>query len=334
MKDVFVSYTTTDKKTAYALVDFLESNGVDCFIAPRDVEPGKAYASDLMHAINECKLVLLIASKAINDSEHVLNEIDVIVEKKKNLLPIFIEDFELNDDFRYYLGRKQWIIAYPEKINNFYSNILDSMQEFFPLNSQKILKSDKAEDAENELKKSKTIFEYVPERGIMINPEDHQRNVSFRTDTLTNMMGGIYESVAKLSDDKTAAEIFFSSGYSSGKNFADRINNQWDTGYSFEELKKKIDKWCQFDSAVGWGRFTADMNFNEEEGIINGKLIINEAIMVDKKNKRRVCSFIRGYCTGVLETLLGSLDVELKCVECPLDNRFKCHCVFDVSVRG
>ena len=34
------------------------------------------------------------------------------------------------------------------------------------------------------------IFEYLPERGIMINTEDHQRNVSFRTDTFIGDFDG------------------------------------------------------------------------------------------------------------------------------------------------
>ncbi|MBR6646620.1 MAG: toll/interleukin-1 receptor domain-containing protein [Clostridia bacterium] len=99
MRDIFVSYTNVDKKTAYQIVDFLEANGVSCFIAPRNIDAGKAYAANLMQAINDCKAVLLIASEAINRSEHVLNEVDVIIEKKKALLPVFIEDFELNDDY-------------------------------------------------------------------------------------------------------------------------------------------------------------------------------------------------------------------------------------------
>lgn len=329
MHDIFISYTSKDKNIAYTLVEYLEKRGITCFIAPRDIDPGKAYAANIMSAIEDCKAVLLIASKAINLSEHVLNEVDVIVEKKKVLLPVLIEDFELSDDFRYYLGRKQWIVAYPEQFNTYLSSVLMAIQEYLPLHSSSV-----EPEEEESNKKTKTVFEYIPERGIMINPEDHQRNVSFRTDTLINMMGGIFDSVAKLVNQESAEEIFFSSGYISGKNFADRINNQWDTGYTFEELTKKLDKWCRFDSAVGWGKFSTDIRFDEENETILGTLTINESILVDKSEKRKVCGFVKGYCTGVLETLLGSLDVDLVCKECPLNNRFKCHCIFDIIVKG
>lgn len=332
MKDVFISYTTADKPTAFALVEHLESNGVSCFIAPRDVEPGKAYAANLMKALGSCKLVLLVASQSTNESEHVLNEVDVIIERKINILPVFIEDFELNDDFRYYLGRKQRILAYPEKLEVYLPDILAAVEDVLPRHSKPAVEMP-AEPQEEGSKKTKTVFEYIPERGIMINPEDHQRNVSFRTDTLINMLGGIYEEVASIADEEKASGIFFNSGYVSGKSFAERIDNQWDTGTSIDDIRNKLEKWCRFDSAVGWGNFSAAIDYDESEDCLSGTLKINEAFIVDKARKRKICAFIKGYCTGVLERLIG-VDVELLCKECPLSAKFKCNCVFDIIVKG
>lgn len=332
MKDVFVSYTACDKYIAYSIVNHLEAKGISCFIAPRDIDAGKAYASNIVKALDRCKLVLLVASNAINSSEHVLNEVDVIIEKKKDILPVFIEDFEMNDDFRYYLGRKQWIIAYPEDINTYFPIVYASVGEYLPKTPTTMI-SDNA-DTSDDMRKTKTVFEYNPDRGIMINMEDHQRNISFRSDTLINMMGGIFEKVVDVAGQDYAEKTFFSSGYVSGKNFADKITVLWDTGYSEKELKKKLAKWCEFDSSVGWGRFSIDVDFNEsEEGSI-GTLSINEAILVDMREKRKICSFIKGYCTGVIENLLDSVNVELRCLECPLKSRFKSHCVFDIVVKG
>ena len=84
-KDIFVSYTTPDLAVANEVVAFFEKQGVDCFIAPRDVDPGKPYAANLMQAIDNARVIILIATAAINDSDHVLNEIEAIVHKKKPL---------------------------------------------------------------------------------------------------------------------------------------------------------------------------------------------------------------------------------------------------------
>lgn len=334
MKDVFISYTTADHEKAMQLVNYLEANGQPCFIAPRDVEPGKAYASNLMKALYNCKLVLLIASKSTNESEHVLNEVDVIFDRKINIITIFIEEFELNDDFRYYLGRKQHILAYEKAFDFYLPEISDAVESIIPrVKAPSFVPKAEPVEQDEGSKKTKTVFEYIPERGIMINPEDHQRNVSFRTDTFINMMGGIFEEVASITTEEKASEIFFNSGYVSGKNFAERINNQWDTGTSIDDIRNKLEKWCHFDSAVGWGNFSVEIDYNELDDSFLGKLKINEAFIVDKSHKRKVCAFIKGYCTGVLETLIG-VDVELVCTECPMTTKFKCQCVFDIIVKG
>lgn len=331
MKKIFISYSSQDKTIAYQLMEYLEKNDISCFIAPRDIDGGKPYASALIDAIDKSSAVLLIASKAINESEHVLNEVDVIFEKKKTLLPVFIEDFELIDDYRYYLGRKHWIIAYPDNPQVYFSDILNEVSKYIPT-TLRVKEPNPVKNEREDLSKT-TVFDYYPERGIMVNPKDHQRNVSFRTDTFVSMMGGIYEKVESLAGSEEAENIFFESGYVSGKNFAERINNQWDTGYSFEDIKMKINKWCEFDSAVGWGHFSSNLFIDEENDCLNGKICINEPFIVDHKKKRKICSFIRGYSSGVVETLLNSVEVELTCVECPLKSKFKTRCVFELKTK-
>lgn len=332
MKDVFISYTTADKEFAYDLVDFLEKNKVKCYIAPRDVEKGKAYASCLMKAIDECKVVLLVSSNAINASEHVLNEVDVIVDRKKPLLPVVIEDFQLNDDFRYYIGRRQWVVAYPGDPRSFFSSILDELLQYLP--REVAVEETKVEDVIERTDPSKTtIFDFYPERGIMINPKDHQRNVSFRTDTFVNMMRGIYEKIEAVSNSEEAEKAFFDSGYVSGKNFAEKIEEQWNIGFTFEDIKFKFNKWCEFDSSVGWGHFNSSISIDEQNDVLTGTISISEPFIVDYKKKTKICGFIRGYCTGVAETLFNSVEVDLVCKECPLKSKFKTKCVFEIDTK-
>lgn len=331
MKQVFVSYASADKAVAYEIVEYLEGAGISCFIAPRDISGGKAYAKALMEAIDQCDLVLLVASSAILPSEHVLNEVEAVINKKKLLLPILVEDFEMSDEYKYYLGRKQWVTAYPDDVCTYFDKIRDMVEDKLPKKEVKPVVVEAPEPVSDGPKT--TVFEYVPSRGIMINPEDHQRNVSFRTDTFVNMMGEIYQKIAEKVSEEEAQETFFNSGYASGKNFAERISNQWDFGYSVDDIKLKFEKWCKFDSAVGWGRFSANLELDEETDSIGGSIRINEAFIVDNKKKRKICMFIKGYCTGVTEVLLNSSEVELVCAQCPLNSKFKTQCVMEIKTK-
>lgn len=331
MKEVFVSYKVMDRPFAEKIVEYLESHGIYCYIAPRDVRGGIDYARDLVKALDESKVFLLVASEKINNADHVLNEINIVTDKNVTILPIFIEDFELSDELRYYLGRKHRIMAVEGAFDSHLPHIHSAVAELLPKRKEVVVEE---EEADKKPKNTKTIFEYIPDRGIMINPEDHQRNVSFRTDTLINMMGGIYDKVSAITADPAVSEeIFFSSGFVSGKNFAERINSQWDTGNTIDDIRRKLKKWCEFDSAVGWGKFSVDIEYDEEDDRLEGTLRINEAFLVDKLHKRKVCSFIRGYCTGVMETLLDEWQVKLTCKACPLKSHFKNTCEFEITAK-
>lgn len=329
-KEVFVSYTTANADAANALVAYLESREVSCYIAPRDVDPGKPYASNIMHAIDGAHAVILVASDAINSSDHVLNELDIIVAKKKFFIPFFIEEFEMNDDYRYYLGRTQRIIAYPGDASAFYGKLYEAIAPVLPKRElpkpTPVTPLRETSVAANTTK----VFECIPERGIMINPEDHQRNVSFRTDTFINMFSGIYDGVVDIVGDTRATDILFTTGYNCGQAFASRLNSQWElSSGSVMSIGEKLGKWCEFDSDVGWGKFEIAVAVDEEAGTFRAELSINECFIVDKKGKRPVCGFVRGYCAGVIETLVGA-PVTLTCTSCPMKNLFKSACKFDV----
>ena len=60
---VFVSYSTKDRRRACAVRDLLESAGVGCWMAPRDIPPGSNYAYVIERAISNCAVFLLLVSK-------------------------------------------------------------------------------------------------------------------------------------------------------------------------------------------------------------------------------------------------------------------------------
>lgn len=49
--DVFVSYSSQDQPTALAVVNALESNGIRCWMAPRDIRAGDVWAQAIVEAI-------------------------------------------------------------------------------------------------------------------------------------------------------------------------------------------------------------------------------------------------------------------------------------------
>ena len=112
--DVFISYSSNDKLIADAVCHSLEENKITCWMAPREVLPGEGYAHQIIQAIRNCSLVVLVFSSNANQSEHVSNEVDRAFNYKKPIIPFVVEETGVSEDLDYYLSRNHWLIAYPD----------------------------------------------------------------------------------------------------------------------------------------------------------------------------------------------------------------------------
>jgi hypothetical protein len=116
---VFISYSNPDKDVALSICTYLESKGITCWIAPRDVVPSAHYPSSIIDAISECAVVLLVFSRHSNRSPHVFRELGEALAVKKPILPFRIEDEPPSKEMRYFINIHQWMDAF-EKAPAFY----------------------------------------------------------------------------------------------------------------------------------------------------------------------------------------------------------------------
>jgi hypothetical protein len=60
--DIFISYSNKDKNVADAVCVKLESVGIKCWMAPRDIQPGANWGEAIIDAITECRALVFIFS--------------------------------------------------------------------------------------------------------------------------------------------------------------------------------------------------------------------------------------------------------------------------------
>lgn len=106
---IFISHSSKDFEIAEKVCDYLEKNGHKCFLAPRDIRSGQVYAQELVEAIDRSDVILVLLSKAANESPHVLREIERAVSKKIAILVYRLEEVELSKSLEYFLMTHQWI---------------------------------------------------------------------------------------------------------------------------------------------------------------------------------------------------------------------------------
>jgi TolB-like protein/tetratricopeptide (TPR) repeat protein len=108
-RTVFISYASQDAAVANDIVGVLESAGVACWIAPRDVVPGALYAGEIVRAINESSLVVLVLSAQSVASAHVGKELERASSKGRRIITLRTDAAVLPHAFEYFLSESQWI---------------------------------------------------------------------------------------------------------------------------------------------------------------------------------------------------------------------------------
>jgi Skp family chaperone for outer membrane proteins len=109
--DVFISHSSQDKPVADAVCAALENASIRCWIAPRDVQPGRSFAGEITRAIQRSKVMVLIFSAYSNTSEQVLREVQLAANSHLHIVQFRIADVLPNDDLEYYLSTPHWLDA-------------------------------------------------------------------------------------------------------------------------------------------------------------------------------------------------------------------------------
>ena len=109
--DVFISHSSKDKLTADAVCNRLESAGIRCWIAPRDIIPGEGWSAAIVRGIDASRVMVLIFSEHANMSHHVRREVAHACGNEVTVIPLRIRDAIPKAGLKYYLDELHWLDA-------------------------------------------------------------------------------------------------------------------------------------------------------------------------------------------------------------------------------
>jgi hypothetical protein len=110
--EVFISYSSKDKKWADAACAVLERHRIRCWIAPRDIIPGSEWGASIISAIDACKIMVLIFSGHANASGQVRREVERAISKGLSVLPCRVENIAPSGAMEYALSNTHWLDAF------------------------------------------------------------------------------------------------------------------------------------------------------------------------------------------------------------------------------
>ena len=128
-REVFISHSAQDKKVAETICGALEQQGIRCWVAPRDVRPGKSFPGEITRAIQQTKVMLLIFSRYSNSSEQVLREVQLAVDCRVPIVRLRMEDIPLSDDLRYYLSTPQYLDALTAPLSKHIPSLVTAVKD-------------------------------------------------------------------------------------------------------------------------------------------------------------------------------------------------------------
>ena len=131
--DVFISHSSNNRTIANAVCAALESAAIRCWIAPRDVLPGRSYSGEITRAIQQSRAFVLIFSEHSNNSEQVLREVQLAANSRLHIVQFRIDPVSPSDDLEYYLSGPHWLDAVTPPLENHLEQLKNSMKALLAL---------------------------------------------------------------------------------------------------------------------------------------------------------------------------------------------------------
>jgi hypothetical protein len=127
---VFISHSSEDKAIAEEACRFLEENGISCWIAPRDVTPGKNYGAAIVDAIDECSVFVLILSHDSNKSGQVAREVERAASNNDVIIPFRVEDVQPSRNLEFYVSSAHWLDASTKPLSKHLDQLVKAIKDW------------------------------------------------------------------------------------------------------------------------------------------------------------------------------------------------------------
>jgi hypothetical protein len=101
---VFISYASPDLAVASQLCDGLGPLGFNCWLAPREINPGDGFIQEIVDGIRRCDALLVLHSLNAANSPWVPREVHEAVVSRAALVAVCLQDRPMSDPIRFCIG--------------------------------------------------------------------------------------------------------------------------------------------------------------------------------------------------------------------------------------
>jgi TolB-like protein/cytochrome c-type biogenesis protein CcmH/NrfG len=102
--DVVISYSSRDRVRVLEIVERLRGEGLGIWLDQGGIEGATLWGEEIFRAIEGCKVLVLALSKHSAESQNVVKEVSLALERNKSILPINLEPVDVPSALRYPLA--------------------------------------------------------------------------------------------------------------------------------------------------------------------------------------------------------------------------------------
>jgi hypothetical protein len=128
--DVFISHAKDDKTKADLLCLQLEQAGIRCWIAPRNVRPGRNWGSEIIRGLDNAKVMILLLSASSNRSRPVIKEVERAFGKEIVIIPVRISEVVPSEALEFFLSSDQWFDAISPPLEAHLDRLASAVKEY------------------------------------------------------------------------------------------------------------------------------------------------------------------------------------------------------------
>ena len=125
--EVFISYARSDREKVMPIVGILRSAGVSIWVDEGKIDAATLWSEEIVDAINNCKVMIVMLSKNSTSSENVVKEVMLASENKKQILPVYIESTDVPRKLQYQLAGIQHLEVSESNIEDLSENLSRSL---------------------------------------------------------------------------------------------------------------------------------------------------------------------------------------------------------------
>jgi hypothetical protein len=133
---VFISYASekgkqskNDFSVAKKIYNALQAKNIHYWLAPKEIQPGDTWINEIIDAIEQSKVVVMVFSSNANKSNWVKREINHALDKNKTIIAFSIENVLPQGTFKLLKSNFQWLEACTSPLKTHIERLVEAVQE-------------------------------------------------------------------------------------------------------------------------------------------------------------------------------------------------------------